>query len=330
MDIGLNWLDFVILAILLFYTVEGYSVGFLGSLIDLVSFVLSFIVGLKYYFLLGSFLGNNFSIPSGISNAIGFFISAFVSEIIIGFILRNIVNKSKFLRELFTVFPPIKAANKLLGIILSIFSGLVLIAFILTLILSFPLSVFLKNSVSRSKIGNLLVTNTQGFEKQLSNIFGGAVNETLNFLTVEPKGNESVALRFKTNNIKVDSQAELKMFAMVNQEREKRGIAILVLDDGKLRNVARDHCVDMFERGYFSHYTPEGLSPFDRMTQADVAFVYAGENLALSPNVDLAMQGLMQSKGHRENILSPNFGRIGVGVIDGGIYGEMFCQEFTN
>lgn len=83
-------------------------------------------------------------------------------------------------------------------------------------------------------------------------------------------------------------------------------------------------------RGYFSHYTPEGLSPFDRMNAAGMSFSFAGENLALAPNVAMAMQGLMNSAGHRANILSPNFGKVGIGVIDGGIYGEMFCQEFTD
>jgi uncharacterized protein YkwD len=86
----------------------------------------------------------------------------------------------------------------------------------------------------------------------------------------------------------------------------------------------------MLARGYFSHYTPEGLSPFDRMTQAGIAYTSAGENLAFSPNVQLAMQGLMQSPGHRANILSKDYGKVGIGVIDGGIYGEMFVQEFTN
>ena len=66
------------------------------------------------------------------------------------------------------------------------------------------------------------------------------------------------------------------------------------------------------------------------MTEANIVFTYAGENLALAPSVDLAMKGLMQSPGHKANILSTNFHRVGVGVIDGGIYGEMFCQEFTD
>lgn len=75
---------------------------------------------------------------------------------------------------------------------------------------------------------------------------------------------------------------------------------------------------------------PEGFSPFDRMDETGMIYNFAGENLALSPNTDIAMQGLMSSPGHKANILSINFGRIGVGIMDGGIYGEMFCQEFTN
>jgi uncharacterized protein YkwD len=66
------------------------------------------------------------------------------------------------------------------------------------------------------------------------------------------------------------------------------------------------------------------------MAQGNIAFNFAGENLALAPSVDLAMKGLMQSLGHKENILSKDFQKLGVGVIDGGIYGEMFCQEFTD
>ena len=86
----------------------------------------------------------------------------------------------------------------------------------------------------------------------------------------------------------------------------------------------------MLARGYFSHYTPEGLSPFDRMNQAHISFTYAGENLAFSANVQLAMQGLMNSPGHKANILSSHYHKIGIGVIDAGIYGEMFDQEFTD
>jgi len=155
------------------------------------------------------------------------------------------------------------------------------------------------------------------------------LNETLNFLTVKPEGNETVSLHFSTKNGTVDEQAEKAMVAMVNSERKKAGLLPVTADIG-LTEVGRAHSQDMFARGYFSHYTPEGESPFDRMDKAAIVYTYAGENLALAPSTDLAMQGLMNSPGHRANILNPHFNKIGVGVIDGGIYGMMFSQEFTD
>ena len=197
------------------------------------------------------------------------------------------------------------------------------------MLITLPLSPFLKTSVSSSRFGSLLVSDTQGLEGTINNVFGGAVSDALTFLTVEPQGNESLNLNFTTNKISVDSQAENDMFASVNFERTSRGITALTFDDN-LRDVGRAHCEDMFMRGYFSHYAPDGESPFDRMAKANITFTYAGENLALAPNTKLAMQGLMNSPGHKANILNTNFGRVGIGVINGGIYGEMFCQEFTN
>ena len=315
-----NWIDIVIFVILFFYGLEGYSVRFFTALLDLLSFVLSFVLGLKFYGIIGSLISNNFSIPRGISYAIGFFIVAIISELIFGLIIR------RFLRFKPHIF---KFIDHILGMLSGMLSGLILVSFLLSLIIALPVSSFLKNSVFKSRIGSSLVSRTQGFEKDLNNIFGGAVNETLNFLTVEPENNEVVMLHFKTDKFNTDENAENEMFDLVNRERVSRGLADLDSND-KLKEVARLHCEDMLSRGYFSHYTLEGLSPFDRMNKANIYYTYAGENLALSPNVIVAMQGLMNSPGHKANILSVNFGKIGVGVIDGGVFGEMFCQEFTD
>ena len=183
--------------------------------------------------------------------------------------------------------------------------------------------------VLESRVGGSLVARTQGFEKSLNNVFGAAVNETLNFLTVEPEDNQIVNLHFKTDNYSIDENAETQMLDLVNKERTSRGFADLDAS-AKLKDAARAHCEDMIRRGYFSHLSIEGLSPFDRMNKASIYYTYAGENLALSPNVTVAMQGLMNSPGHKANILSPNFGKMGIGVIDAGIIGEAFCQEFTD
>ena len=119
------------------------------------------------------------------------------------------------------------------------------------------------------------------------------------------------------------------MLDLVNSERVANGLQPLA-PDPELTEVARRHSADMFARGYFAHDTPEGLSPFDRMKEANVRFLAAGENLALAPTLSVAHTGLMNSPGHRANILRPQFGRLGIGIMDGGMRGLMVSQEFRN
>lgn len=323
----MNIVDLVIILVLAFYIIEGASSGFINSMLDLAAFIISFVSGLLFYSFFGKLIAVNFAIPAGFSNAIGFFIAAFTAEIVASLFLKSFLPKSGFFKK----------AEKLPGVLdgflggsSSLISGLLLVAFLLTMAVSLPLSPFIKKAVSQSQIAKSLTGSTQGLAKTINNVFGGAVNESLTFLTVEPRGNESVPLNFRTQDVKVDEQAEAEMLSEVNKERTSRGIRRLEKGSQALTNVARAHCEDMFRRGYFSHYSPEGLSPFDRMTNGGVTFSFAGENLALAPNTSLAMQGLMQSPGHKENILQANFGHVGIGVIDGGIYGQMFCQEFTD
>ena len=331
--LGLNWVDLIIIIIVAIYAIEGGFLGFLAASIDLVSFVLSFILGLSFYGVIAKLFVIYFKMPQGFANALGFLILAVVFEIAFSLVLKKTFSKLRksipLNSRLNLQAPAIYFTQKFLGFLPGALSGLVLCSFILSLIIALPFSLFLKNSVTEAKIGNFLVGKTQVFATNLGVVFGGAVNDTLSFLTIEPKSNESVSLNFKTDSLSVDKNAEAEMFRLTNKERTERGINALTFSES-LAEVGRKHCSDMFRRGYFSHYTPEGLSPFDRMVEGSIIFNSAGENLALSPNPDLAMKGLMESEGHRKNILSREFGKVGIGVIDGGIYGQMYCQEFSD
>ena len=327
---GFNWLDVIIVIIIFFYAFEGYQLGFILSFLDFFSFLCSFVAALKWYSFLAKFIVQFLSLPIGFSNAIGFFIVALVVEVAVNMLLHKFVYKrvipSPGTNKNFDRF---RRMDHLLGILPGSISAFILLAFLLTLIVSLPSSPVFKLLVSNSKLGSLLVVNTAVFEGRIDDIFGGALHETMNFLTVEPKSNETITLHFIVKNGTVDEVSEQRMLQMVNTERQKRGLSLLITDP-QLTALARAHSKDMFARGYFSHYTLEGLSPFDRMQKAGINYSSAGENLALAPNVDLAMQGLMNSPGHKANILSVSFHKIGVGVIDGGIYGKIFSQEFTN
>lgn len=140
---------------------------------------------------------------------------------------------------------------------------------------------------------------------------------------------EPLKLPYTVKRPEIRPDLEDRMLVLVNKERRKHGLKALKADP-ELRSVARGHSNDMFNRGYFSHISPEGLSPFDRMTSRHVLFLVAGENLALAQTLQIAHAGLMKSPGHRANILNPGFGRLGIGILDGGIYGLMFTQNFRN
>lgn len=327
-SLGINLLDAVIVMVLFFYAYEGYVLGFISASLDLISFILSFIIALKFYNSFGLFLGDNFSIPPGFARAGGFFIIALISEIILGFLIRKLAKK---IPDVYHDQPLglVDKLNSILGVIPGMMSAFIILSFLLSVIISLPSSPILKNAVTSSRIGKILVANTSLFEKGLNDIFGGALSETMNFITVKPQSNETVNLRFTVSDPKPDSSAEQDMLGLVNKERTENGLNNLTFAT-PLRDLAREYSKDMLIRGYFSHYNLEGQSPFDRMDASGIIYSYAGENLALAPSTDLAMQGLMNSPGHRANILNSNFTKIGIGVMDGGVYGKMFTQEFTN
>lgn len=324
---GMEGLDFFIIGVLIFYAIEGILSGFLVSSVDFITFVLSFILSLSFYAFIARLLSDTFSLSIGFANALGFFLVAFISETFFNILFKKLL-------RVFLLKHPITSSNfnkfnYYLGFLPGMASAIVLLSFILTIVVSLPVSSYLKQLVTESKIGSLFIVNTASFEKDINTIFGSAISETMNFLTVEPRSDERLSLHFTYTDGTIDQNAEQQMFLLVNQQRIANGKEALLFDS-RLTELARNYSKDMFVHGYFSHYNLEGKSPFDRMEQFGISYQSAGENLALAPSVDLAMQGLMQSPGHRANILSDQFHKVGIGVIDGGIYGKMFTQEFTD
>ena len=216
-----------------------------------------------------------------------------------------------------------------MAVIPAIGEGLVLVAFLLTLTLGLPIKPGIKEDITDSKIGSLILERTSKVEKAINEVFGGVIDDSLTYLTIKPGSKESVPLKVEKVALSADEVSESQMFALVNSERTKRGIGILAWSP-EIVGVARTHAEDMWERKYFGHVSPEGKDVGDRLDAAGVRYFLAGENLALAPTVTTAMNGLMNSEGHRANILEPKFKKVGIGVIDNGFYGKMFVQVFTD
>ncbi|WP_066193521.1 MULTISPECIES: CAP domain-containing protein [Gracilibacillus] len=107
---------------------------------------------------------------------------------------------------------------------------------------------------------------------------------------------------------------EYQLFDLTNAARAKFDQPILEWYD-QAQTTARGHSLDMAENNYFSHENLEGESPFDRLEADGIRFRTAGENLAAGQSSSIyAHQGLMNSEGHRKNILHPDFREMAVGV----------------
>lgn len=81
-----------------------------------------------------------------------------------------------------------------------------------------------------------------------------------------------------------------------------------------LNKSAKNKACDIFEKGYWSHYSPNGKTPWDFMSESGYKHIQAGENLARNfDSDDEAMNAFMRSEGHRRNILRVEYTEIGIG-----------------
>lgn len=126
---------------------------------------------------------------------------------------------------------------------------------------------------------------------------------------------------------KPEEDLERQIFELTNSARAEHGLEPFKWDS-RLAEVARQHSQDMRDQGFFSHNSPDGDTPFDRMEKAGILYRAAGENIAVGyRDAVSAHEGWMNSPGHRENILG-DYEYIGVGIVYGGEYQVYYTQNF--
>ena len=318
----MNWVDFIIILIILLFAFEGWRQGFFPQVFNILGFLIALVLSLTFYAPVASVLDRLFHLPKIAANPIGFLLIWLFSESIF-FVLFG-----KLFKKFLTLFGDL-FVNKYFGFIPALVNASLFLAFALLFVVSLPIRPDIKKDVYDSKIGSVLVSGATVLEKPLNNVFGPIAKQSLTFLTVKPEDEGSIDLQFTQKELAVDFESEKAMFALVNEERVKFGAKSLIWNED-LAKIGRNHSKDMFKRGYFSHFSPEGKDVGNRLDEAGIDYTAAGENLALAPTVSRAHSGLMNSPGHKRNILDPSFGEIGIGVVDGGVYGKMFTQVFTN
>ena len=312
--------DVLIVAILLISFLMGLRKGFWRSLYDLVRFVCVLAFAFWAHRAFAGFIGRLVYFNEAWLRVAGFGAAMAVAEIVSGMLGRVIASRT------WVYWSRFKAGS--IGGLISLVQGAMFLIIFIEFVFVLPLDPHIKQRVIDSKLGGWLANLSFGLDLRVASIFGEAFDEPVGYvaanLTSETMELDGVVLGLETERV-----SEQQMYGLVNVERGKVGVGALEWSED-LAEVAREHGTDMWERGYFSHYNIEREQVGDRLRRHGDGFFVAGENLAMAPSVELAHKGLMNSTGHRRNMLDGRYKKVGIGAVSNDFYGVMFVQVFTD
>ena len=332
MTTQLTWLDLLVGVFVLGYALAGTRRGFLLGVIDLVGTAATILAALHFYGPAVAWLTKNVSaLPVLVTDVLALLGLIVLAQAVFGLAAGVLV---RLLYPVLLAVRPLFALDRLLGLVPGLVRGLVLATLLLLPFALVPILPAFGRAIEESQLASRLVGVGLLTAPEIEDRLGNDLATGLSRLILAPpepqEGIEGGRLQVgPLGTLTPDPSAEQQMLDLVNAERAREGLRPLVADDA-LREIARAHSQEMFERGYFAHDSPTAGSPYDRMRAARIPFLRAGENLAYAANVQTAHQGLMRSPGHRANILRSEFGRVGIGVIRSQFQGSMFTQDFRN
>lgn len=320
----INWVDWVIFFVVLYQVVDGWDKGLVSLLSNTIAFLVSLWIAIRFHAQVGGIIVSRLGFSQVWTNVLGYLVLAFPAEVIINSILEWLLLKI-----------PQKIAgsfiNRWFGSLFAVVNALMFLAFLLLIVLAIPIRGSVKRDIKNSAVGSKLILLSERFGGDVKSSLDSITQEALKFVTIKPMSKERLNLDVspESNQLTVDEASEQRMVELVNEERTKIGLSALRVEENLIW-IARKHSRDMFERRYFSHYSPQGRDVGYRAREGGIEYSLIGENLAYAPDVEMAHTGFMNSEGHRKNILDPAWSRIGIGVIDGDVYGKMFTQVYAN
>ena len=324
MNLPFSLIDVAIVLLLLAAIWAGYRSGFIATAYGLATWIVSFAAAVLFQSQAARLI-ENFGVSPVTAQPVGFIVVLVLVESL--FSIAGHLALTPIVR-LVHRSPALERADRIGGIFPASARALFVIAIVLAAFVVSPVGSDLKASVESSRIARGLIDQISTFQPILAKL-SGQLGETVPLFVTKLGKDQREDLDLPSNlQLSADPVAERQMFDLLNDERAAVGLARLQWDD-RLLPVARQHSEEMFKLKYFAHQSPVSGSPFDRLKAAGITYTRAGENLAYAQSVSVAHRGLMQSQGHRENILRPEFTHIAIGVVSAGPYGRMFTQMFV-
>lgn len=323
--VDLNLVDLLIIAALAFALWDGWRSGFVVTTFALATWVAGLAAAFAFYAPVAEVVEALVSIEGPAARAVGFVGVLFAVEAALSFAAR--LSLGPLLRAVRS-HRAAALADSVAGVVPSVARALVVIAILLAALVVFPISPEIRAAIDQSRIGSVLVAEVAAMQPRIERLLGTDREDGLLFVTrLSADQRQSLEQLPDDLDLEPDPEAERQLFDLVNAERVAEGLPALEWDE-RLVPIGRAHGEEMFRLKYFGHISPVTGTPFDRLQAAGITYLAAGENLAYAQSVAVAHRGLMESEGHRENILRREFTHLGVGVISAGLHGRMFVQLF--
>lgn len=217
--------------------------------------------------------------------------------------------------------------NHWLGLLPGLLEGTVVAAMLVLVLLLLPQKLATADELHEGAVTGPLLKLGGVMQAAIHEEFGSGVRELLGMGPPIGVPDRRYPLP-ATSHGEREPGAEQELFDLLNGARREAGLPLLERDSA-LDEVAVGHCGDMWRRGYFGHADPEGRDVQFRVEERGLGYTLVGENLALAPTAGVAHRGLLDSPGHRSNMLSSKFRRAGVGAVRGPT-GVTFTQVFRD
>jgi len=265
---GIHWLDLILLVVLARYAVDGWRRGCAKLFLELAGFAISILLSTLTYRSVGLVFDDLFPVPPSYVDAVAFLLVWWLVDLAWPYAADAIHER---LPERWRLFREYKA----LCVVPGVLNGILISCVIVTVMLSFPLPAGLKRDARVSIVALTMPEIIRGMDHLLKPALGALADKSFEMQTMQPWSDTFIDLHFRTYDVAVDPESEDEMLRLVDIERFKQGVGPLTVDPG-LREVARAHARDMFERGYFAHIDPDGRKPYERVERAGIAFGVTG------------------------------------------------------
>jgi uncharacterized protein YkwD/uncharacterized membrane protein required for colicin V production len=320
-------IDAILVALLILVAVRGWFRGLVREAMDLLGLVLGIILAFRFGSAVGGLIEGMSGISADAARLIGGAILLAATGVAAALIARVVGPRVRW--------PGLNLIDRAGGATLALGWGAFAAVVLLSLAVILPMPAAVGRQLDGSAFTRFLTDPAGAPQRVFRGLAGDRVVEALlnlhelvgeRRLIVE--GDESVALTpADAGDLQHDEAAATEVFDLLNRARVDAGVDPLAWSPA-LALVAQGHAVEMYLEGYFSHRSPTTGTVGDRLEAAGITYLVAGENLALAATVTEVHTGLMESPGHRENMLRPEFRRVGVGVVSGPL-GLMTVEVFT-